>query len=366
MKLIHTRDGTHYRRWVNLIPSLLFPGAAQFLSGRRATGITLFVLYLVLVAGLTRLSVQAGPDSTFMILSPDDSSAKRLARSEVTIEQDGSNVVVSARIRRWPNLYAIQKEQWFTNATHVVGFLLAYRGQGKGIAQDDRVSWQIINTTTQNVCDLVVLQFPDIDVRLDYLRFHGSDNHPAGRAPADPKWAIQQLEIAWSTNGAQRVLIAKQVEGAITEPTFRSDMSFPYFTVALAEASVILHSPREALKILDDYGSMIATTAQYVEEVDEGGFPLGEYAGLVRELAEAKLEMASQSQSSVAVARLRRRLVKLKDSGGPLSRRAQCFLQEVANTLQTGPKEDTANQAAQGAAPKVTPPLAADVGREMR
>jgi signal peptidase I len=52
MRLLHTKDGMHYRRWVNLVPSLLFPGSAQFLSGRRATGITLVVLNLILVAGM--------------------------------------------------------------------------------------------------------------------------------------------------------------------------------------------------------------------------------------------------------------------------------------------------------------------------
>ena len=57
MKVIYTKDGTHYRRWVNLIPSLLFPGSAQFLSGRRPTGIALCVLYLVLVVGLVAFLV---------------------------------------------------------------------------------------------------------------------------------------------------------------------------------------------------------------------------------------------------------------------------------------------------------------------
>lgn len=50
--MIHTKDGTHYRRWVNLLASLLFPGSAQFLSGRRLRGVSLFVLYLLLVTGM--------------------------------------------------------------------------------------------------------------------------------------------------------------------------------------------------------------------------------------------------------------------------------------------------------------------------
>lgn len=52
MKLITTKEGTHYRRWVNLIPAFFIPGSAQFLSGRRPRGIALFVLYLLLVIGL--------------------------------------------------------------------------------------------------------------------------------------------------------------------------------------------------------------------------------------------------------------------------------------------------------------------------
>jgi signal peptidase I len=47
MRLIHTSDGEHYRRWVNLIPSFLLPGSAQFLSGRRAAGVTWWSLSLV-------------------------------------------------------------------------------------------------------------------------------------------------------------------------------------------------------------------------------------------------------------------------------------------------------------------------------
>jgi signal peptidase I len=57
MKLIHTNEGTHYRRWINLIPSLLFPGSGQFLSGRKATGIVLFVLYLTLVVAMVAFLV---------------------------------------------------------------------------------------------------------------------------------------------------------------------------------------------------------------------------------------------------------------------------------------------------------------------
>ena len=52
MKLIHTNEGSHYRRWVNLVPSFFLPGSAQFLSGRRAAGVIMFVLYSVLLAGL--------------------------------------------------------------------------------------------------------------------------------------------------------------------------------------------------------------------------------------------------------------------------------------------------------------------------
>jgi signal peptidase I len=48
-------DGRHYRRWVNLSLSILLPGTAQFLSGRRVVGIGCFVglcLLHCLLAGL--------------------------------------------------------------------------------------------------------------------------------------------------------------------------------------------------------------------------------------------------------------------------------------------------------------------------
>jgi len=66
MKLIHTNDDTHYRRWVNLIPSLLFPGSAQFLSGRKSAGIIWFVFYFLLVAG--KLCVLTHPKTTYSIV----------------------------------------------------------------------------------------------------------------------------------------------------------------------------------------------------------------------------------------------------------------------------------------------------------
>jgi signal peptidase I len=49
MKLIHTDDGECYRRWINIVFSLLLPGSAQFLSGRKILGVTLFGVSLVWV-----------------------------------------------------------------------------------------------------------------------------------------------------------------------------------------------------------------------------------------------------------------------------------------------------------------------------
>lgn len=69
MKLIHTREGTHYRRWINVISSLLFPGSAQFLSGRRAAGIALFVSYLSLLAGLIAFLVH--PNTAYSVVDMD-------------------------------------------------------------------------------------------------------------------------------------------------------------------------------------------------------------------------------------------------------------------------------------------------------
>lgn len=72
MRLIYTKEGTHYRRWVNLIPSLLFPGSAQFLSGRRPTGIALFVLYLALVVGLIAFLVHPKTAYSVVDMGPFD------------------------------------------------------------------------------------------------------------------------------------------------------------------------------------------------------------------------------------------------------------------------------------------------------
>lgn len=42
---IFTADETHYRRWVSVIPTLLQPGSAQFLAGRRLRGLVLFMTF---------------------------------------------------------------------------------------------------------------------------------------------------------------------------------------------------------------------------------------------------------------------------------------------------------------------------------
>jgi hypothetical protein len=100
-------------------------------------------------------------------LNAVDSRAKRFPSSAVTISQESSNVVVVAEFKRWPNLLTIQTEQWHTNRTHVLGFVVGYRGVGKGVAQRDLVSWTIPNAMTQDISRLRVLQFPDIHVHID-------------------------------------------------------------------------------------------------------------------------------------------------------------------------------------------------------
>jgi signal peptidase I len=67
MNLIHTTEGTHYRRWVNIIPSLILPGSAQFLSGRRWAGGMWFLLNLLLAGALLGLLVH--PKSPYSILA---------------------------------------------------------------------------------------------------------------------------------------------------------------------------------------------------------------------------------------------------------------------------------------------------------
>jgi len=43
MGIFSNENDPHYRKWVNLIPTLFVPGSAQFLSGRRMVGISWFV-----------------------------------------------------------------------------------------------------------------------------------------------------------------------------------------------------------------------------------------------------------------------------------------------------------------------------------
>ena len=48
MRILNTQDQKHYRRWINVIPNLFIPGSAQFLAGRKLTGLILYVASLVL------------------------------------------------------------------------------------------------------------------------------------------------------------------------------------------------------------------------------------------------------------------------------------------------------------------------------
>ncbi|MFC1454416.1 signal peptidase I [Verrucomicrobiota bacterium] len=67
MKLIYTNDGEHYRRWINLIPSLFFPGSAQFLAGRRTAALAWFVSYMLL--GVLLLCYWVHPKTNVSILA---------------------------------------------------------------------------------------------------------------------------------------------------------------------------------------------------------------------------------------------------------------------------------------------------------
>lgn len=50
MNLIFTQDRNHYRRWVNVIPSFIFPGSTQYLAGRKTAGALWGAVYLVSIA----------------------------------------------------------------------------------------------------------------------------------------------------------------------------------------------------------------------------------------------------------------------------------------------------------------------------
>jgi signal peptidase I len=66
MKLIHTADGIHYRRWVNLIPSILLPGSAQFLAGRRMAGIVWFLGFQAVSLAMVAFLIH--PKSRFSVV----------------------------------------------------------------------------------------------------------------------------------------------------------------------------------------------------------------------------------------------------------------------------------------------------------
>ena len=135
---------------------------------KKMKGAAIATILLVLMAPLGLAQPEAA--STFVELKSDDARAKALAMSAVALRQNGSNVTVTAAIRRWPNVLDVQREQWYTNGTHILGFLVAYHGVGRGVAVDDTVSWSIGGVRTQNIVKLTVLQFPDLSVHVDHLR----------------------------------------------------------------------------------------------------------------------------------------------------------------------------------------------------
>ncbi len=51
MNIFLTKDRTNYRRWINFLLSLLLPGSAQYLSGRKVAGV-LWFLFLLLMQGM--------------------------------------------------------------------------------------------------------------------------------------------------------------------------------------------------------------------------------------------------------------------------------------------------------------------------
>ncbi len=67
MKWLHTNDGEYYRRWVNVLPSILLPGSAQFLVGRKIAGITWFLTSLTVA--LAVLAFLLHPNSRFSVIS---------------------------------------------------------------------------------------------------------------------------------------------------------------------------------------------------------------------------------------------------------------------------------------------------------
>lgn len=67
MNILHTEGGLHYRRWVNIFPTLILTGATQFLSGRKMAGVIWYCAMLVTM--LTVFGILIHPSCPYSIVS---------------------------------------------------------------------------------------------------------------------------------------------------------------------------------------------------------------------------------------------------------------------------------------------------------
>lgn len=68
MNLFITKDGAHYRKWINVVINLFVPGSAQFVSGRKRAGVVWISVALAL--GLCMLLMLFSLNSSYSIRQP--------------------------------------------------------------------------------------------------------------------------------------------------------------------------------------------------------------------------------------------------------------------------------------------------------
>jgi signal peptidase I len=99
MKLIHTNDGVYYRRWVNVIPSLLLPGSAQFLGGRRVAGLAWFLVSLAMTSAIVGFLIHPKSQYSVISMGPFEGAALPLV---VVIAVDGCRRQIKRlRLKGW-------------------------------------------------------------------------------------------------------------------------------------------------------------------------------------------------------------------------------------------------------------------------
>jgi signal peptidase I len=105
MNIFITREGTMYRRWINAILSLLLPGCAQFLSGRKKTA-TLWILTTFIIAGIA-VVFSIHPNSTYAGQSLHGVDIASFIFYMILIIDACRRPIPKMRIKQWGTVAAI-------------------------------------------------------------------------------------------------------------------------------------------------------------------------------------------------------------------------------------------------------------------